>query len=653
MFKSLKFKIFSFIFVFLATTIVAQALLSAYFFQKQTIIRENVKIENIAKFTSGFFAETYDKNYSTDFEKFSESARNLISISPVLDAVQMTDIKGKILFDTRFLSKKGGEQQDIFIEKELLGYVTSSKPVYLKGDEGVFTTAVLPVMEELGFHRYTLFYRINYSSLADEASAMVRQFAQITAIFFALFLALCLFFIFALLKPLSDLEGGIKIVNQGNFDYKLKTDGGDEITNIALGFNKMAQDLKHSMLRSQKVSALEQELLAKEKDLAARLADVKAKTEEIEQFKVALLNLSEDAGSSRDLAIKERDKTVAIINNFADALLVLGKNNEILLANPMAEKYFKIKKQEAVGKALGSVKDNAEFAPVVQFLEKSEQQFYRKELSLSENFILEVSAIIIRDDKTEPQRLVIFHDITREKMIDKTKSEFVSIAAHQLRTPLSAIKWIFGMMVEGDWGKLEPEQKEYLQKGYVSTERLIRVVNDLLNVSRIEEGRFVQKPETAQLEDLAETVFSQHQNIAENKGLKFEFKKPAQKTSPIVVDKEQIKMVIENLLENAMNYTKQGGLVQLSVYPDDSRKEVILCMQDSGIGIPKEQQARIFTKFFRSSNAIRMETSGSGLGLFVTKNIIQNHNGRIWFESEEGKGARFFVALPIAPHDIK
>ncbi|HNY97875.1 MAG TPA: HAMP domain-containing protein, partial [Candidatus Pacearchaeota archaeon] len=352
MFKSLKFRIFSFVFIFLAMTIVAQALLSAYFFQKQTIIRENVKVENIAKFTSDFFAESYDKNYSTDFEKFSESARHLISISPVLDAVQMTDIKGRILFDTRFLSKKS-ESQDVFIEKELLGYATSSKPVYLKGDEGFFTIAILPVIEELGFHRYTLFYRVNYSSLANEASAMVRQFAQITAIFFALFLAFCLFFIFALLKPMSDLEKGIKIVNQGNFDYKLKTDGGDEVANIALGFNKMAQDLKHSMLKSQKVSALEQELLTKEKDLAARLTDVKAKTEEIEQFKVALLNLSEDAGNSRDLAIKERDKTVAIINNFADALLVLGKNNEILLVNPMAEKYFKIRQQGTVGKALG------------------------------------------------------------------------------------------------------------------------------------------------------------------------------------------------------------------------------------------------------------------------------------------------------------
>ncbi len=411
----------------------------------------------------------------------------------------------------------------------------------------------------------------------------------------------------------------------------------------------MAQDLKHAFLKAQKVSALEDELKGKEKDLSEKLQDVQNKTAEIEQFKEALLNVSEDAGNSRDLALKERDKTLAIINNFADALIVLGARKDVLLVNPQAEKFFAVKSADAVNKIFSALRGNEALNKAVEFINKAETHFLRKELEVNENFILEISAIPMRGlSKDNAERLVIFHDITREKLIEKTKSEFVSIAAHQLRTPLSAIKWIFGMMVEGDWGKLLPEQKEYLQKGYASTERLIRVVNDILNVSRIEEGRFVQKLEMAQIEEIARAVYIQHQNIAETKKINFTYKKPEQKTHQIFVDHEQIRMVMENLVENAMNYTTEGGRVELSVAEDKEKREVSVCVSDTGIGIPKAQESRIFSKFFRSSNAMRMETSGSGLGLFVTKNIVENHKGRIWFESEENKGTKFYFVLPFS-----
>ncbi len=635
--------------IFLIVAAGMQAFLSLYFFQKAAVERENLKIENYIRFASGFFSDAYNKYYQTDFEKFAEAARNLIGAAPAVDYAQMIDIKGRVLFDTRYLRAKQNEKIEIFVEEELLENATSSKPFYVREESGLYKAILMPVLEELGFHRYSLVYRISYKTLEDQAAASLREFLKVLAIFLISFFVVGMMFIFGLLKPLSNLDQGIRIINQGNLDYKLKTEGGDEIANIALGFNKMAQDLKHAFLKAQKVSALEDELKGKEKDLSEKLQDVQNKTAEIEQFKEALLNVSEDAGNSRDLALKERDKTLAIINNFADALIVLGARKDVLLVNPQAEKFFAVKSADAVNKIFSALRGNEALNKAVEFINKAETHFLRKELEVNENFILEISAIPMRGlSKDNAERLVIFHDITREKLIEKTKSEFVSIAAHQLRTPLSAIKWIFGMMVEGDWGKLLPEQKEYLQKGYASTERLIRVVNDILNVSRIEEGRFVQKLEMAQIEEIARAVYIQHQNIAETKKINFTYKKPEQKTHQIFVDHEQIRMVMENLVENAMNYTTEGGRVELSVAEDKEKREVSVCVSDTGIGIPKAQESRIFSKFFRSSNAMRMETSGSGLGLFVTKNIVENHKGRIWFESEENKGTKFYFVLPFS-----
>jgi signal transduction histidine kinase len=204
------------------------------------------------------------------------------------------------------------------------------------------------------------------------------------------------------------------------------------------------------------------------------------------------------------------------------------------------------------------------------------------------------------------------------------------------------------MMRDGDWGKVMPEQKEYLDKGFVSTERLIRVVNDLLNVSRIEEGRFTQKLEKIQLEDIVKSVCDQHLSLAETKKLKFVYHEPEKALPAVSVDKEQLRIAIENLVENAMNYTNEDGLVEVYAKLDQATKSVKVSVKDSGIGIPAEQQDRIFTKFYRSSNALRKETSGSGLGLFVTRNIIESHGGKIWFESQEGKGTTFFFTLPVA-----
>ncbi len=258
--------------------------------------------------------------------------------------------------------------------------------------------------------------------------------------------------------------------------------------------------------------------------------------------------------------------------------------------------------------------------------------------------ILEVSVISIpREDEAES--LVVLHDITREKLVERMKTEFVSITAHQLRTPISAIKWTLKMLLDGDLGKITKEQKEIIGKSYQSNERMISLINDLLNVTRIEEGRYLYKLVLSDLREIVQSLVEQYKDEIKKKGLKLKFKKPKKKLPKILIDVEKINLVVQNLLDNAVRYNNAGGEIKISL--GAKNKEIEFIIEDTGVGIPKKQQKRIFSKFFRAANVMRMDTTGSGLGLFIVKNIIEAHKGRIWFESKEGKGATFHFTLPI------
>jgi PAS domain S-box-containing protein len=378
-----------------------------------------------------------------------------------------------------------------------------------------------------------------------------------------------------------------------------------------------------------------------------------AETEsDLRQARSALLNILDDTEAARRLAVEERNKTLAIIQNFSDAVLVFDENNIVELLNPLAEEYLGLKEENLMGKSIEDLSSSEQTKALVEAFEISDtaiiKKVFRKEFLLKKDFHLEITTVPLIMDSQPKGNLVVLHDITREKNIEKMKTEFVSISAHQLRTPLSAIKWTLKMILDGDAGEINPMQKEVLDKSYASNERMINLVNDLLNVSRIEEGRFLYKPEPAQMEDMIQTTVDTLQEEAKRRGLNLIFIREKDMLPPIKMDKEKMKLAVDNLINNALKYnTVKGGKIEISINKAND-KEAQIMVKDNGLGIPASQQARIFTKFFRGDNVVRLEVDGSGLGLYTTKNIIETHGGRIWFESEQGKGTTFFFTLPFA-----
>lgn len=378
--------------------------------------------------------------------------------------------------------------------------------------------------------------------------------------------------------------------------------------------------------------------------------ELQKKEEELHKIRLAFLNILEDKEEARLQAINERNKSLAIIKNFTDGLLVLDENNQIEIISPLVETFLGQKEEELLGKSIFEITSpKVDLKPLQDILkedkEKGIKSIFRQEIKLGENLFLEVT---VSHFKTGDKKgsLIILHDISRDKLVEKMKTEFVSIAAHQLRTPLSAIKWTLRMILDGDVGEITPEQRDLLEKTYQSNERMIALINDLLNVTRIEEGRFLYQLESTQLEDIVGQVVEGLKETASLKNIKIKVERPKELLPPVLVDKEKMGIAVQNLVDNAIKYTPAGGKVTITL--EKKGNQAFFKITDSGVGIPQDQQDRIFSKFFRGSNVVRLETEGSGLGLYTTKNIIESHKGKIWFESKEGEGATFYFTLPFA-----
>ena len=403
---------------------------------------------------------------------------------------------------------------------------------------------------------------------------------------------------------------------------------------------------------------------------------VRERTHELEEMQKILIKALDEAKGAKAKVEKERNKTAAIIANFVDPVIVIDNKERIIFANPAAVKMFilpaKISGRKlplADGRFFCSafrglfkvayrskvLQNDAAGNPVLEELivktgrAKSKNSPFRTAIQdLAEaQAVYKVITAPVRDERGVGFGIMkIFYDLTREKMVDLLKSEFISIAAHQLRTPLSAIKWSLRMTLDGDAGKLNPEQEKILLKGYVSNERIIGLINEMLNVSRIEEGKFGLEflPEDAAL--VVEELTSEFRSQIKVKNIKFSFKKPSFALNALI-DREKFKLALRHLIENAIKYTPEYGTVAVEVKTGQSFLSIRV--EDNGVGIPAAEQAKLYSKFFRAENVVRMQTEGSGLGLFIVKNIIDKHGGRIMCRSREGKGTQFMIRLPLAP----
>ncbi|KKU55489.1 MAG: Multi-sensor signal transduction histidine kinase [Candidatus Moranbacteria bacterium GW2011_GWE1_49_15] len=231
---------------------------------------------------------------------------------------------------------------------------------------------------------------------------------------------------------------------------------------------------------------------------------------------------------------------------------------------------------------------------------------------------------------------------------NKMKTEFVSIASHQLKTPLSEINWEMELLVSKFSEGLTEKQKELIGNVGNSNARMIRLVNDLLDVARIDQGRLPLVKEELDIVGIIKDVIDNNRNLAASHNVKVNVVNYGS-VPKIFGDRKRTVVVLDNLISNSIKYTKEKGNVDVAITPEKDR--LVVCVKDDGVGIPKKQQKNVFHKFFRSDNAIKNQTEGTGLGLYIAKNVIVQSGGDMWFDSEENRGSTFCFSLPLKKND--
>jgi PAS domain S-box-containing protein len=256
--------------------------------------------------------------------------------------------------------------------------------------------------------------------------------------------------------------------------------------------------------------------------------------------------------------------------------------------------------------------------------------------------------------------IVVFRDVSTEHQLDKAKTEFVSLASHQLRTPLSAINWYGEMLLNGDAGKLNKDQHIYIKEIYEGSQRMVELVNALLDVSRLEIGKLINRPEPTDVRDIVESITKELEVSIKDK--KLILHRNILKIPSVTADPKQLRMIVQNLMSNAVKYTTEKDSVSVTLrtatisdmhaagLKNTDVPHWFFSVQDNGYGIPDNQKSKIFSKLYRADNVRKLDVEGTGLGLYIVKEVVEKMSGKVWFDSTEGKGSTFFVVAPI---DVK
>lgn len=363
---------------------------------------------------------------------------------------------------------------------------------------------------------------------------------------------------------------------------------------------------------------------------------------------------AEDLGAMLKQQQVEAAKSQAILEGVADGVLFADASGKVVLFNPAAERILEIPRQQAMGRSIREMLGlyGVEGRRWLEALEdwaahpadRTPEDFVAERLQLGERVISVHASPVIRG--TEYLGTVsVFRDITAEVEADRAKSEFISTVSHELRTPMTSIKGYADLLMLGMAGPLDEQQKHFIGIIRNNAERMVALVNDLLDISRIESGRMRLELQTVLIPEVVAQVVGTLQGRAQNKGLTLEVQVPRD-LPPVWGDVNRVAQILTNLISNAIQYTPPGGKVTISAHPNGDMMEISVA--DTGIGISKENQQKIFDRFFRADDPLVQETPGTGLGLPITASLVQMHGGQIWVESELGEGSTFTFTLPLA-----
>lgn len=523
---------------------------------------------------------------------------------------------------TRFSSSS--PSQETILPGSQLG-IPTQKAISGNSGSGISTDyrnkQVFAVWRNITDHHWGLVIKqdIDEITLPAQTQAKTTLVIVIIAIFFLAFSIRI--FLSISFRPLESLEEVSNKMSAGDLNVSIDPNilnSNDEIGNLARAMNSLFVNLRNLY------ASLEQKI----RDRTSELEAAKAKNE-------------------------------AILSSIGDGLIATDELGNIIFLNQSGQKMLKISESPFGKQLVDLVPIQMEDGSFIDPQNRPMNIVLSSQLPFSSS--IPNSFYYVRSDGTRfPVSIIVtpiifnnkligtieaFRDITIEKDIDKAKTEFISFASHQLRTPLTAIKWYTELLLEGP-EDTSSSTKKYLDAVNTSNNRMIELVNSLLDISRIELGTFTSEPVPTNIADMARSVIQEQG--PEISGKKIIFNESISEDIPLVnLDPKFLRMIFQNLLSNAIKYTPPMGSVTLKVSLANDKQNFLILVSDSGYGIPKDQQDHIFSKLFRADNIQKLQIEGTGLGLYIIKQIVDFSGGNIWFDSKENIGTTFYVSLPV------
>lgn len=500
---------------------------------------------------------------------------------------------------------------------------------------------VIPVIIIFGFDFYIFTQGRQFDALLktppltqDKITALeksMQNFSHVSFFFLSLViifnLGIVITLVVILTFSLRMILNGIKRIQGGDLSFRIPLNSQDE-------FGTIAQFLNTATAKIQVIQqSIEQKVI-----------------ERTQQLALAVNQLNRD----KIVISAERNKLAVTISAITDAVIAVDLERKIIIFNSAAEKLTGYLAKDVLGKTLDQVirifdKDlevtSLNYCPIrtdgmegVIFNKPNLKLVGKKEAHVNL-----IAGQIAEGLQNNLGCILTLHDVSKEAELERMKLDFVSMAAHELRTPLTSLKGYIHVLSKNPTG-LSDQQKTYLLRMNIATQRLVGLVENLLNVSRIERGTLTLRLEEVDwLANVKETV-SELLDQAKDRNQKLMILEPTTPLPKVNIDKFRINEVLSNLLSNAISYTPPGG--KIKVWLDQTANEIITHIQDNGQGIPKEALPHLFTKFFRVTGFLEQGSKGTGLGLYIAKSIIDLHKGKIWAESQEGKGSTFSFSVP-------
>jgi len=521
--------------------------------------------------------------------------------------------------------------RDLRVEPNLLqkfeeqGEVGSIIYIDAQGDE---VLAAFADMDEFGKNK-ALDWSIFAVAPLNEITRPVTDLRNILLIVALIVLVFVIIFAYlfsrSISEPISEAKNAAIQIAQGNMDVKVNISGSSEVRELSQAIDKMRQSLKSSF------------------------EELKGNSEKIAQ---QLQNVAEE----KENVSREKDKINTILESIGDGVFVVDRNYKIIIFNQVASKISGFTAEEAMGKT---------YDEVLRFIfEKSgkiNDKFIKETMSTGEIKEMSNHTLLIRKDgekvpvadSAAPFKdkegqvrgvVVVFRDVTKERGIDNTKTEFISVASHQLRTPVSAINWLIESLQLSLKG-LDEKQKSYLNDVSISAKRLTKLVEDLLNTSRLELGTLKTEKKELNIIKSVEEFIESIKDYAISKKHTIVFNKESAEFPAIVIDPKTLYNVLQNLVSNAVDYSPPDSEITIDLRKENNLMKVSI--SNKGPNISKEDQVKLFQKFYRAPSAQKMKTEGTGLGLYIVKNLIEQNGGKVGFRSEEGEDTVFWFTIPL------